>query len=174
MQTKYLWALLLLVSLPASSQITLSGNIQDNYGFPIEDVRISTSKDSTYSNAEGNYSLNLPSSGNIRLVLEKGGFQRLEAKFYIEGNQTRNFILNEELVEFSEMVIQHAHEKKIENAETLNAQFLKEEFSGSFAKSLEKIPGIQAMEIGSGTPKPVIRGRGFNRISVVDNGIKQE
>jgi iron complex outermembrane receptor protein len=36
------------------------------------------------------------------------------------------------------------------------------------------MPGIHSMDIGSGFSKPMIRGMGFNRISVTENGIKQE
>ena len=39
---------------------------------------------------------------------------------------------------------------------------------------MENIPGVQAMDIGSGFSKPMIRGMGFNRIAVLENGIKQE
>ena len=30
------------------------------------------------------------------------------------------------------------------------------------------------MDIGSGFSKPMIRGMGFNRVAVLENGIKQE
>mgnify|MGYP002236406319 CR=1 FL=1 len=39
---------------------------------------------------------------------------------------------------------------------------------------MENIPGVQAMDIGSGFSKPMVRGMGFNRIAVLENGIKQE
>ena len=44
----------------------------------------------------------------------------------------------------------------------------------TLAGVLENLPGVQAMTIGAGAAKPVIRGMGFNRIAVVDNGIKHE
>ncbi len=45
---------------------------------------------------------------------------------------------------------------------------------GSLVKSLEYIPGFKAMEIGQGLSKPVIRGLGFDRVVVTDQGVKQE
>ena len=39
---------------------------------------------------------------------------------------------------------------------------------------LENIAGIQSMDIGMGSSKPMIRGLGFNRIAVSENGIKHE
>ncbi|MFI3305659.1 MAG: TonB-dependent receptor [Rikenellaceae bacterium] len=47
-------------------------------------------------------------------------------------------------------------------------------FSGNVMQSLEYIPGVQSMSVGSGFSKPMIRGMGFNRVSVVEGGIKQE
>jgi iron complex outermembrane receptor protein len=58
--------------------------------------------------------------------------------------------------------------------ETIDKDFLREHFSGNLIKTLEHTPGIHSMDIGSGFSKPMIRGMAFNRISVVENGIKQE
>jgi iron complex outermembrane receptor protein len=52
--------------------------------------------------------------------------------------------------------------------------FLLERFSGNLIQTIEHQPGIQAMSIGFGFAKPMIRGLGFSRIAVVENGIKQE
>lgn len=41
-------------------------------------------------------------------------------------------------------------------------------------QSLEKIPGVKAMSVGSNESKPTIRGLGFNRVVVAENGIKHE
>ncbi len=46
--------------------------------------------------------------------------------------------------------------------------------SGSLMQTLAGIPGIQAMNIGSSNSKPVIRGLGFNRTVVAENGIKHD
>ncbi len=53
-------------------------------------------------------------------------------------------------------------------------KFLNEHFTGNLVQALEYIPGVQSMDIGSGFSKPMIRGMSFNRITVVENGIKQE
>jgi iron complex outermembrane receptor protein len=60
------------------------------------------------------------------------------------------------------------------SVETIGERFLREHFTGNLVKTLEHTPGIHSMDIGSGFSKPMIRGMGFNRISVIENGIKQE
>jgi iron complex outermembrane receptor protein len=58
--------------------------------------------------------------------------------------------------------------------EVVDKSFLHEHFTGNLMQTLEHIPGVHSMDIGSGFSKPMIRGMGFNRISVTENGIKQE
>lgn len=58
--------------------------------------------------------------------------------------------------------------------EVVDKAFLTNHFAGSLMQTLEKLPGVHSMDIGSGFSKPVIRGMGFNRVSVTENGIKQE
>jgi len=60
------------------------------------------------------------------------------------------------------------------SVEVAEKNFLNEHFTGNLMQALEHIPGVRSMDIGSGFSKPMIRGMGFNRISVTENGIKQE
>ncbi|MCR5432840.1 MAG: TonB-dependent receptor plug domain-containing protein, partial [Bacteroidaceae bacterium] len=56
----------------------------------------------------------------------------------------------------------------------VNHEYMNQNFAGSLMQTLEGIPGVKAMAIGSGQSKPVIRGLGFNRLAVVEDGIKHE
>lgn len=58
--------------------------------------------------------------------------------------------------------------------EVVNSASLRNHFTGNLIQSLEHLSGIQSMDIGSRFSKPMIRGLGFNRITVTENGIKQE
>ena len=53
-------------------------------------------------------------------------------------------------------------------------EFLQENFAGSLMQTLEALPGVKAMAIGSGQSKPTIRGLGFNRLAVSEDGVKHE
>ncbi|MDO5969444.1 TonB-dependent receptor [Flavivirga aquimarina] len=57
---------------------------------------------------------------------------------------------------------------------TVSKEFLNKNRENSLMQTLSKIPGVSTINIGSGQSKPVIRGLGFNRVSVVQNGIKHE
>ena len=58
--------------------------------------------------------------------------------------------------------------------DVVDQDFLRKHFTGNFMQAMENIPGVQAMDIGSGFSKPMTREMGFNRIAVLENGIKQE
>ncbi len=60
------------------------------------------------------------------------------------------------------------------NTIAVGRNFIAENFGGSLMQTLARLPGVKAMNVGSGESKPVIRGLGFNRIVVAENGIKHE
>ncbi|MBR1766844.1 MAG: TonB-dependent receptor [Bacteroidales bacterium] len=61
-----------------------------------------------------------------------------------------------------------------QNSVEVDATYLEEHFAGSLMQSLEAIPGIKAVAIGAGLSKPTIRGLGYNRMVVSEDGIKHE
>ena len=75
----------------------------------------------------------------------------------VSGQQQRNYLMRT-----SQTAIQVSHD------------YLQQHFSGSLMQTLEGIPGVKAMTIGSGQSKPVIRGLGFNRMVVSEDGVKHE
>lgn len=64
--------------------------------------------------------------------------------------------------------------KSSQNLIRISQADLASNLSGSLMHSLSGIPGVKAMNIGSGQSKPAIRGLGFNRMVVTENGIKHE
>jgi len=58
--------------------------------------------------------------------------------------------------------------------EIVNRDYISRNMGGSLMKSLEKLPGIKSIGIGSGNSKPLIRGLGFNQVVVAEHGIKHE
>lgn len=56
----------------------------------------------------------------------------------------------------------------------IGQDFLETNFAASLSQTLQAVPGVKAMAIGSGQSKPVIRGLGFNRMAVIVDGVKHE
>jgi iron complex outermembrane receptor protein len=82
-------------------------------------------------------------------------------------------------VTLSDVVVNSSYRQRIERASAqkvhpLDERFLREHFAGNLVQTLASVPGVHSMDIGAGFSKPMIRGMGFNRIAVIENGIKQE
>ena len=60
------------------------------------------------------------------------------------------------------------------NKELVDQQYIHRHLGGSLMQTLSRLPGISNIGIGSGQSKPLIRGLGFNRVVVVEKGIKHE
>ena len=78
----------------------------------------------------------------------------------------------EEVVVIDQKEMIQRHESN--SIELVRQDFIRENRGGSLMKSLERVPGITLISIGSGAAKPLIRGLGFNQVLVVENGIKHE
>lgn len=174
MQMNRLLLFLCFIGIGANAQISIQGSVTSARGESLKNVEIQFNEKKAYTDKNGRYQIVLAESGQYDISIDFPLYEPwLESK-YLSQNETINFILEPEIIQLSTSLILHQHEAKVENKEVVNRQFLQNEFAGSLAKTLEKIPGVQSMEIGSGTSKPVIRGLGFNRISVTENGVKQE
>lgn len=91
----------------------------------------------------------------------------------LSGQQAQDSVL------LKEVVIRGNSREAIQMRSPLNVtqvqhSFIRQNLSGSLMQTLEAIPGVNAMSIGSGQSKPAIRGLGFNRLVVAENGIKHE
>jgi iron complex outermembrane recepter protein len=58
--------------------------------------------------------------------------------------------------------------------EVADREFIARNLAGSLMKSLESLPGVSSIEIGSGQSKPLLRGLSANRVVVVEHGIKHQ
>lgn len=93
-------------------------------------------------------------------------------------NQNYNDTIQEPLKLKEHIIVGNAGKEKFKtqtlDVEEKNINYLNANRSNSLMSTLEKIPGIKSMQIGQGQSKPVIRGLGFNRVAVIQNGIKQQ
>lgn len=64
--------------------------------------------------------------------------------------------------------------KTSQSLEIISQKQLQQNLGGSLMQSLERIAGVNAISIGSGQAKPIIRGLAFNRVVVTEESIKHE
>lgn len=119
-------------------------------------------------------------AGDYHLRISMTGHKPFSKKVTIADHDiSLPVILHPEIHVLQEVIIQNntiGRRKKEEqlNLEIVKSDFIQRNLGGSLMQSLERLPGIKTIGIGSGQSKPLIRGLGFNRVVVIDRGIKHE
>lgn len=133
----------------------------------------------TTTDANGNFVIDRLLNGKYKVEVSFIGYRTHFDTISVFSNTTYNIQLNLATLSLQEVVVtdNYAEERKKEeslNIEIVNDDYLKQNLGGSLMTSLERLPGITTIDIGSGQSKPVIRGLGFNRVVVIENNIKHE
>ncbi len=170
----FLWA--------ACSQVygQISGTVYGEEGLPLPGATIWVLPDSVgiSSDEEGRFSISGLDAGTYQLELGYVGYEHKSVRVKLPAGGTRQLsIVMEEKSELLEEVVvseEHAKQETTLATEHFSEHLIERNLQGTFAKSIEKIPGISAINVGVGIAKPVIRGLSFNRIIVNHMGIKQE
>jgi iron complex outermembrane receptor protein len=117
---------------------------------------------------------------SYQLLVSKEGYQQIYRQVVIiRADIFINLVLHSKSHQLEEVIVTDNHvqtRKKEEslNVEVVNSDFIQRNLGGSLMKTLERLPGIKTIGIGSGQSKPLIRGLGFNRVLVLDKGVKHE
>lgn len=177
----YLAFLFIGIDLPAQSSFRINGFVMNEDKAPIEaaTVLIDGSHIVGQTDRNGFFQLTLSGSKLVTIHIDALGYFPLSVPFTVASDLKRNFILRKNDMELNEVVVSGDSKRNIQmgssqNLIKVNKSYIEENFSGSLMQSLEGIPGVKAMNIGSGQSKPAIRGLGFNRMIVVENGIRHE
>lgn len=129
----------------------------------------------TLTDANGQYEFEV-AAGNYTLQYTYVGFDKIQQKITIEKGVSKLVNVQFVLKNYDDLSVVVTEEATLSltQKEVLDEQFFEENTQGTFAKTLEKVTGVNAINVGVGIAKPVIRGLSFNRIVVNNNGIKQE
>jgi len=157
----------------------IQGSVVDSISLkPLSGVTILGTDSYTVTNALGEFQLKSPKNFQVFEVSHLG---YASAKFILDSNQSAPLVikLKPSSTALDEVSVQGKTYKRLEKESATVSVSVDEEFlhanrENSLMQTLRKIPGVSTMTIGSGQSKPTIRGLGFNRVSVVQNGIKHE
>jgi iron complex outermembrane receptor protein len=128
----------------------------------------------------GDFTISAINHGTHILRFSYIGYDTLFTKIDVHsGDVHLDIKMTSSEIELSEVIVlgDHFRTGRVEQSLTavhVDADFIAAQNSGTLINSIQKIPGISAINTGVGIAKPVIRGMSFNRISVIDKGIKQE
>ena len=160
----------------ANAQHNLSGQVIDENQKPVPFVSIQLNDEIHQADELGKFTIQHLVNGTYQITIDEQGFTPIHQQLIINQSQKIQFILvHDHSYSLNQVeVIGHKHDFNTTNTQHVNQTYIKENFGGSLAKSLENMAGVNASGIGSSSSKPIIRGLGFNRLLVTENGIKQE
>ncbi len=133
----------------------------------------------TETDAEGHYTVYLPAVGDYQIIVDARGYREIIKNISIDGSRHDDIQLTEKYTQLNEVQViddaaRYREQYSAMNIEVVSQQFLTQNRGGSLVQSLEKIPGLNMISIGAGQAKPMIRGLGFDRLLVMDKGVKHE
>ncbi|MGC4234820.1 MAG: TonB-dependent receptor [Niabella sp.] len=154
----------------------------DDHNKPVLGANVSLEKHEMVPVADPNgvYIFKELPPGDYRLRISMTGYKSFRRKITItDYDISLPVTLHPDVHVLQEVIVQNhtiGQRKKAEqlNLEIVKSDFIQKNLGGSLMQSLERLPGIKTIGIGSGQSKPLIRGLGFNRVVVIDRGIKHE
>jgi iron complex outermembrane recepter protein len=173
---------LILIQFLGNAQITLSGKITDNKGNAAlngASIYIPDIKTGAASNADGSYTIKNIPNGTYLVEVSFVGFASQTKDVTVNGQTVINFSLERSTMESPEVVVTgvaSATEEQTNPAPVSIVQqnTLHETTSDNIIDALRNAPGVSQIKDGPAISKPVIRGLGYNRVVVVNDGIRQE
>lgn len=185
MNTKFHLFIVLLLApfyvLAQTSPFKVTGHIISNEGDVLPNATIVLNRGEVFtSDIHGDFSIPVDNHGSHTLQFTFIGYDTLVTQVEVHSKDIHLDIrLQSSEIELGEVIIIGDHFKtgrmeQSQTIQTIDADFLKQQNSGTLINSLQQLPGISAINTGVGIAKPVIRGMSFNRVLVMDKGIKQE
>lgn len=160
----------------------VSGKVTDLQHHAVAGATVGLHGFSRHTVTDGNGQFLLPDipSGDYVLEISGAGFHTFSQPLLINTPVSNILIqLSPAAKQLNEVLIRDKHHQEFIHQQSMNVQSvssdeIRKNLGGSLMKSLERLPGIKTIGIGSGQSKPLIRGLGFNRVVVVEHGVKHE
>jgi iron complex outermembrane receptor protein len=161
--------------------VSLSGKITDEFSHPLygASVYLPEIKRGAITDKKGNFILQVFAGKPLIISISFVGYKLKNDTLLLSSDRIINYSLKPESRIIAEVTVIGNYQHSLKSVaslpvENISKTFLKMHQSGSLMQTLGRLPGISSMDIGSGQSKPVIRGLGFNRVVVAENGVKHE
>lgn len=133
----------------------------------------------TVSKADGTYFIDQLPSASVLVQVSFLGYKMIAGQVDLVNQKKVDFSLEPAVTEISEVVVTGQSggiekEKTPAPVTTISPSFLKENSATNIVDALAGKAGISQITTGGAISKPVIRGLGYNRVVVVNDGIRQE
>ena len=135
-------------------------------------------KKGTVTNEKGFYQISV-APGNYIVEVSFIGYSLLTKTIAVQKNIEQNFVLNHAVVENINVTVTSflratSTKKTPTPINIIRKEDLFKGASTNFIDALSKTPGVTQLSTGPAISKPIIRGLGYNRVVVLNDGVRQE
>lgn len=167
--------------LPVFAQEELEGAVINQHKIPVEGASIVVnSKQQVFSDRKGVFTFEIKDLAAINIEVKALGYEVLIVNYPIDSLPKPLVLqLSPSVEKISEIVVAESASEKLKKQESISIQLIQEEYfkeskASSLMGTLNSIPGVNSMDVGSGISKPMIRGMSYYRVIIAQNGIKTE
>lgn len=131
------------------------------------------------TDAEGRFTFKGIPSHHLLVQVTSIGYRNAIKEINVGDEASTEFVMEPWVTEINEVVVTGTS-KAVEQKRTpspvsvIPPRMLKETTSSNIIDAIANQPGVSQITTGSGISKPIIRGMGYNRVLVVNGGIRQE
>lgn len=174
------YLILFLVFIHAVAGAQIRGEVFDDHQHTLPSATVLLLPDSVYTvtDDKGRFRYDDIQSGSYELRTYYLGYKTDTTYVELGADATKKLritlIHDHEVIETVVVREEHAKQEITLQTEHIHTDFFQRNFEGTFAQTIEKLPGISSINVGVGIAKPVIRGLSSNRIIVNHQGVKQE
>ncbi len=184
---KYIYTLLLMsmgfgfTNAANAQQFTLTGKVFDRGTgkiLPGASVYLPEIKKGTIANKEGVFTINIEQGSHV-LEISYVGYATNVENIKLQKNLEQNFYLNSSVIEGGNVIVTSFLRATSTRRTPTPVTIIKKEelfrgVSSNLIDALSKVPGVSQISTGPAISKPIIRGLGYNRVVVMNDGIRQE
>ena len=164
------------------TRVSVSGRVSDaQTGAPLAgaSVYIADAKTGAVTNANGAYTIRNIAAGSYLMEVSFVGYSSITEQVKLTGDLQKNFTLSPAVLENEGITVTGVSTAtKIKRTPTpvtiVSKKELTQVAATNLIDALSKNPGVAQVSTGPSISKPIIRGLGYNRVVVLNDGIRQE
>jgi iron complex outermembrane recepter protein len=180
---RWLWLLLLWGAAQAACaqpgcSLTVSGRVADHESraaLPGATVLVLETQQATQTDVDGHYHLQL-CAGTYRVQVSFVGYAAETTELRLNGSAVRDFRLHPDAVVLRSAVVrgERVAAPTTQTTVSLTGQALQQTRGQALGEALQRMSGVTAIQTGPGIFKPMIHGLHSNRVTILNNGVRQE
>lgn len=162
-------------------EVSLQGTVVDKNKEPVTGVTIyfPELKTGAVTDLNGHYNISSLPEKTLMVQVSSLGYKMIAEDVPLATVSHKDFTLEESVVEINEVAVtgQAVATQSIKTPTPITVVSSKDLAQHSATNIIDAIsnqPGISQITTGSGISKPVIRGLGYNRVVVMNDGVRQE